>query len=185
MKAIILTMFFSALLCACTSVDPYTKRANQEREMQERYAERAINNAPPWMLKVPSSNSAIYESGTGVSGDLSMSEVKAKTDAYAKICMMVGGAVSQKTKIYRTDSEASSTELSEMAMKSGCKEVDLTGIEVRDIKRISEGGRFRTYVLVALPTGDANIMRKVKEAQRQKELAMQRAPNAFEELDKP
>lgn len=185
MKTLAFPIILAVLLSACSSVDPYTKRANQEREMQERYVERAISNAPPWMFKVPSSNSAIYESGTGVSGDFSMAEVKAKTDAYAKICMMLGGAVSQKTKIYRTDSEVNSTELSEMAMKAGCKEVDLTGIEVRDIKRTSEGGRFRTYVLVAMPTGDANILRKAKEAHQQKELAMQRAPEAFKELDKP
>lgn len=185
MKITFLMVFLSLILSACGTADPYAKRANDERERQERYVERAINNAPVWMIKVPVSNSAIYESGTGVSGDFSMSEVKAKADAYAKICMMIGGTASQKTKIYRTDSEATSTELSEMALRTSCKEVDLTGVEMREVKRVPEGGRFRTYVLVVMPTGDANILKKAKEAHQQRELAMQRAPEAFKELDKP
>ena len=85
--------------------------------------------------------------------------------------------------IYRTDSENTSTEFSEQAIRSSCKEVDLTGVEIKEIKRISEGTRFRTYVLVALPTGDANVLRKAKEAARQRELAAKRAPEAFKELD--
>jgi hypothetical protein len=70
-----------------------------------------------------------------------------------------------------------------MALLTACKNVDLTGVEVKDIKRIAEGTRFRVYVLVALPTGDANILRKAKEAAKQRELAAARAPEAFKELE--
>ena len=98
--------------------------------------------------------------------------------------MMAGGTASQQTKIYRTDSEATSTEMSEMALKTSCKSVDLTGVEIKEIKRVAEGTRFRVYVLVALPTGDANILRKAKDANRQREIAAARAPEAFKELDK-
>jgi hypothetical protein len=98
--------------------------------------------------------------------------------------MMAGGTASQQTKIYRTDSEATSTELSEQAIKTSCKAVDLTGVEVTEIKHVAEGTRYRTYVLVALPTGDANLMRKYKDGLKQRELAAQRAPEAFKEMDK-
>jgi hypothetical protein len=42
---------------------------------------------------------------------------------------------------------------------------------------------YRAYVLIALPTGDANILKRSKEQQRLSEIATQRAPEAFKELD--
>jgi len=173
-----------AILAACGTTDPYGKRADQERERQERYVERSIDKAPKWMFELPTSSSAVFESGTAVSGDWMMADAKAKATAYSKICMMAGGTASQQTKIYRTDSEATSTELSEQAIRTGCKSVDLTGVEVKEVKHVAEGTRYRTYVLVVLPTGDANLLRKYKDAQRQRELAANRAPEAFKELDK-
>ena len=183
MKKTLLLVPVVAMLAACGTTDVYQKRADNERERQERYVERAIDKAPKWMTEVPISNSAVFESGTAVSADFSMADHKAKADAYGKICMAAGGTASQRTKIYRTDSEATSTEFSEMALRTSCKEVDLTGVEVREVKRVAEGSRFRTYVLVALPTGDANILRKAKEAQKQRDFAMKRAPDAMKELD--
>jgi hypothetical protein len=135
------------------------------------------------MSEPPISNSAVYEAGTAVSADFSFADHKAKADAYGKICMAAGGTVNQRTKIYRTDSDRASTEFSEMALRTSCKEVDLTGVEVKEIKRIAEGNRFRVYVLVALPTGDANILRKAKEAAKERQLAAGRQDHAFKELD--
>ena len=183
MKKILLLVPIVAILAACGTTDPYQKRADNERERQERYVEKAIDKAPKWMTEVPISNSAIYESGSAVSGDFSMADIKAKADAYGKICMAAGGTVSQRTKIYRTDSERASTEMSEMAMRTSCSTVYLTGVEVKEIKRVAEGNRFRVYVLVALPTGDANILRKAKEQAKMNEITARRAPDAFKELD--
>ena len=183
MKKALMIAPLVAMIAACGTTDPYQKRADNERERQEKYVERALDKAPKWMYEVPISNSAVYESGSAVSGDMAMADAKAKAAAYGKICMAAGGTASQRTKIYRTDSEHTSTEFSEQAIRTSCKEVDLTGVEVKEIKRISEGPRFRTYVLVALPTGDANILRKAKEAAKQRELAARRAPDAFKELD--
>jgi hypothetical protein len=184
MKALLLIPIV-AILAACGSTrDPYERRADAERERQERYVENAIDKAPKWMGNPPLSNSAVFEAGTAVSQDWSMADIKAKADAYGKICMAAGGTVSQRTKIYKTDSEATSTEFSEMALRTSCKEVDLTGVEVKEVKRVAEGARFRVYVLVALPTGDANILRKAADARKQREFAAARAPEAFKELDK-
>jgi len=183
MKKTLAVLPFVALLAACGTTDVYQKRADNERERQERYVEKAIDQAPKWFKQPPISNSAVFEAGTSVSGDWSMADIKAKADAYGKICMTAGGTASQRTKIYRTDSESTSTEFSEMALRTSCKAVDLTGVEVKEIKHVAEGARFRTYVLVALPTGDANILRKAKDAAKQREIAEKRAPEAFKELD--
>ncbi len=185
MKKILTLLPVMALLTACGTTDPMAKRAEQERERQERYVERTIDKAPKWMTAPPVSNSAVYAAGTSVSGDYSMAIHKAKADAYGKICMSVGGTASQQTKIYRSDSEVTSGEFSEMVLRSSCREVDLTGVEVpKDgIKIISEGNRYRAYVLVVMPTGDANVLRRAKEAARQREIMAKRAPEAFKELN--
>ena len=184
MKKILLLVPVIAILSACgTTKDAYERRADDVRERQERYVNKAIDQAPKWMTQPPLSNSAVYEAGSAVSADFSMADIKAKADAYGKICMAAGGTASQRTKIYRTDSERASTEMSEMALRTSCASVDLTGVEVKEIKRVAEGTRFRVYVLVALPTGDANILRRAKEEAKQREVAASRQDQAFKELN--
>jgi hypothetical protein len=183
MKKIFIVLPIVAALTACGTTDVYQKRADNERVYKERQVERAIDQAPKWMTQVPVSNSAVYAAGTSASGDYSMAMMKAKADAYGKICMTAGGTASQRTKIYKADTADASSELSEMVLRTSCKEVDLTGVETAEKKMVSEGNRFRAYVLVALPTGDANILKKAKEQARLNEIAARRAPEAFKELD--
>lgn len=183
MKKLILVLPLIALLVACGTTDPYQKRADLEREYKSKQVERVIDKAPDWMTKPPTSASAVYAGGTSRSGDYSMAVHKAKADAYGKICMTAGGTASQRTKIYKADNFESSSELSEMVIRTSCKEVDITGVEVAEKKIIQEGSYYRAYVLVALPTGDANILKKAKEQQRLNELSAKRAPEAFKELD--
>ena len=184
MKKFLMIVPMVAMLAACGTTDPYGKRADIERERQEKLVERTIDKAPKWMLEVPISNSAVFAAGTANSGDYSMAFAKAKADAYGKICMTAGGTASQRTKLYKMDTATSSAEASEQVIRTSCNEVDLTGVEVKEKKIISEGPRYRAYVLVALPTGDANILKRAKEQQKINELAAQRAPEAFKELDK-
>jgi len=171
------------LLAACGTTDPYGKRAEQERAYQTKQVARVIDQSPAWMIKVPTSASAVYASGTSSSGDYSMALHKAKADAYAKICMAAGGTTSQSTKIYKADSATASSEVSEMVIRSRCKEVDVTGVETADKKIVQEGNRYRVYVLIALPTGDANILKKASDQKKTDAVAAKRAPEAFKELD--
>jgi hypothetical protein len=190
MKNVFLLAPIVVALTACGTMgtsDPYAKRAEIERELPVKAVEHTLDKLPSWMSKVPSSANAIYENGTAISSDLGMADSKALAMAYGKVCMAAGGTASQQTKMYRTESEATSTELSELALKSACTTVDLTGVEVKEIKRIAEGNRYRTFVLVALPTGEANVLKRAKEAQAMREAqikyANDRAPEAFKEMD--
>lgn len=185
MKKIITLLPIVAALAACGTTDVYQKRADNERAYQAKQVEKVIDQSPAWMSKPPISSSAVYASGTSSSADYSMAVHKAKADAWGKICMTAGGTASQRTKIYKADTADSSTELSEMVIRTQCKEVDITGVETADKKIIQEGTRYRAYVLIVLPTGDANVLKKAKEQQRLNELAAKRAPEAFKELDEP
>jgi hypothetical protein len=185
MKKNLLLIPVVAMLAACGTTDPYGKRADMERERQVSIQERILDKTPDWYNKLPTSASAVYESGFGSSFSMADADAYAKTDAYGKLCMAAGGKTSQQTKVYASEGENSRTQLNERVTKSYCPSVDLTGVEQNQIKRIvTPNGKVNTYVLVVLPTGDANILRKAKEAHAERELAMRRAPEAFRELEK-
>jgi hypothetical protein len=135
------------------------------------------------MTELPESKNAVFANGSSVSRDMSMADWKAKMIAMGKICVAAGGQISQQGKIFIQDSESYSTEVSEMAIKTFCPSVDVTGVEVREIKRLSEGNRYRTYMLVALPTGDANLLQKRKDMLAQQKRSQARSVDAFREID--
>ena len=171
-------------LAACSTTDRFEKRADHERERQERLVERSLDKAPKWMTELPISKSAIYQNGSATSPDMSMSVNKAKTIAFGKICMAAGGRVDQQSKIYRMDSDTTSTERSEMAIRSFCPGVDISGVEVVETKMVSEGTQVRTYVLVALPTGEANAVQMFRDRQQQNRTAEARSREAFREMER-
>ena len=185
-----------ALVTACSSTktpvstapvlptETYDNRAAQVTIDREAQVNKSITQAPEWMTKVPVSNNAVYANGSAVSTDMSMADYKAKLFAYGKICMAAGGKVNQQAKVFMQDTAVASTEISELAIKSMCPSVDITGTEIKEVKRIGEGGRFRTYVLLALPTGDANAMQKRKDQLKLNERAERRSTEVFDEMDK-
>jgi len=181
----IIALAVVASLAACTSVpkETYEKKAYNEAQQQEKAVVSAIDNIPKWMKAMPNSDNAVFATGTAVSNDLGMSEWKAKMFAYGKICIAAGGKIEQQGKVFMQDSGEYSTETSEVAIKTVCPSVDITGAEVREIKHITEGNRYRTYVLVALPTGDANLLQKRKDRLEAARLAKGRSAEAFRDLE--
>ena len=185
MKKVFAILALAAVVSACTTTpsDTYDKRVDAERVRREAAVERSIDRAPKWMTELPVSNNAVYASGSAVSSDLSMATDKAKLFAYGKICMAAGGKVSQQSKVFIMDNSDASYETSEVAIRSVCPDVDITGVETKEVKRVAEGTRFRSYVLVALPTGDANMLKKQKEQLKMQAQAAGRSRQAFEELN--
>ena len=164
--------------------EQYDNRVAVAHINREAQVNQSISQAPAWMTKLPESNNAVYASGSAVSSDMSMADYKAKLFAFGKICMAAGGKVSQQAKVFMQDTTEASVEISELAIKSMCPSVDITGVEIKEIKRIAEGGRFRSYALVAVPTGDANALQKRKDVLRLKDRAEQRNTEVFKEMDK-
>ena len=164
--------------------EQYDNRAAVVQIDREAQVNKSIVQAPDWMAKLPVSNNAVYANGSAVSTDMSMADYKAKLFAFGKICMAAGGRVDQQSKIFMQDTAVASTEVSELAIRSMCPSVDITGTEIREVKRIAEGGRFRTYVLLALPTGEANALQRRKDQLKLNEGAVQRSTEAFKEMDR-
>lgn len=185
-----------ALITACGSTktpvsnapvlptETYDNRAAVSQIDREAQVNKSITQAPKWMTELPVSNNAVYANGSAVSTDMSMADYKAKLFAFGKICMAAGGKVDQQSKIFMQDTAVASTEISELAIRSMCPSVDITGTEIKEVKRIAEGSRFRTYVLLALPTGDANALQRRKDQLKLNERASQRSGEAFKEMSK-
>ena len=185
MKKVFAILAVAAVVSACTTTptDTYDKRVDAERVRREAAVEKSIDKAPKWMTELPVSTNAVYANGSAVSSDMSMADYKAKLFAYGKICMAAGGKVSQQSKMFMMDNSSVSYETSEVAIRGVCPDVDITGVETKEVKRIAEGTRFRSYVLVALPTGDANVLKKQKEQSRMQSQAAARSRQAFQELN--
>ena len=180
----IIALAVVASLAACNSVpkENYEKKAYEENQRQEKIVATAVDNIPKWVKSMPNSDNAVFATGSAVSNDFSMSEWKAKMFAYGKICIAAGGKIEQQGKVFMQDSGEYSTETSELAIKAMCPSVDITGTEVREIKHITEGNRYRTYVLVALPTGDANLLQKRKDKLAAAARAQRRSDETFKDL---
>ena len=177
MKKVLIATVVTGMLTACgTSGTNYSAVYSGQNSMQTAQMSSAIEQAPTWMSKLPKAAGYIFENGTATSSDFGFADIKAKTIAYAKICTAAGGKIRQQTKIFRSDTGDTSVDQSEMAIRSMCADVDITGVETVEMKHVSEGNRIRTYVLVTLPLGDKNVLKSTRDAQA-------RAPEAFKELD--
>ena len=183
MKKLAVVLAVTATLAACGttgttpvagSVAPPAPAA--QPSLQTLQMNSAVEQAPVWMSRLPKTAGYIFENGTATSSDFGFADIKAKTMAYAKICTAAGGKIRSQTRMFKSDTGDVSVEQSEMAMRSMCPDVDITGVETVEMKHVSEGNRIRTYVLVALPIGDKNVMKSAKDAAA-------RAPEAFRELD--
>ena len=183
MNKLLLVVPFAALLTACGTTEKFEKRTEQINERQEKLVERAIDKAPNWMTKLPESNAAVYANGSAVSRDFSMADEKAKLVALGKICTAAGGEVDKQSKMFLSDTEDTSVERSESAIRSMCRGVDVSGTEIVEVKRIAEGARFRSFVLVSLPLGEANQL-AIRNDRRQAAAGTKaRSDRAFDEID--
>ena len=171
MKKLVIVTAVAGFLSACGSTGTnYSAQFSNQGNMQSAQMSNAISQAPEWMSKLPKAPGYIFENGTATSSDFGFADIKAKTIAYSKICTGAGGKVRSQVKMYKADNGDVGTEQSEMAIRSICADVDISGVETVEMKHVSDGNRIRTYVLVALPTNgrmNSNTKQSAKEAFRE------------------
>ena len=166
MKKLLIVTAVASVLTACGTPNNTAQLQNGGAPSVSHMA-AAVKEAPEWMSKLPKAPGYVFENGTATSSDFGFADIKAKTMAYSKICNSAGGTVRSQTKIYKADNGDTGTEQSELAIRSMCADVDISGVETVEMKHVAEGNRIRTYVLVALSlAGNANknTKRSAKEA---------------------
>lgn len=150
---------------------------------QEQAVRQTINQIPDWFVDVPKVEDTIHAVGDGVSGSVSGAIAQARANAFEGICQAAGGKVSSQTKIFRQDTEKSSTSYSTTAIRNLCPSVDVTGATVEKRKIVQDGNRYRAFVLVALPVGEANKLARQKHSDKMDELSLTNKEREFKELD--
>jgi len=166
MKKLLFVTAVASVLTACGTTNTTAQLQNSGVAPVSHMA-AAVKEAPEWMSKMPKVQGYVFENGTATSTDFGFADIKAKTMAYSKICNSAGGTVRSQTKIYKADNGDTGTEQSELAIRSMCADVDISGVETVEMKHVAEGNRIRTYVLVALPlngSANKNTRRSAKEA---------------------
>ena len=166
MKKLLIVTAVASVLTACGTTNN-TAQLQNSGAPQVSHMAAAVKEAPEWMSKLPKAPGYVFENGTATSSDFGFADIKAKTMAYSKICNSAGGTVRSQTKIYKADTGDTGTEQRELAIRSMCADVDISGVETVEMKHVAEGNRIRTYVLVALSlAGNANknTKRSAKEA---------------------
>ena len=189
MKKTLLLLPIVAALAACGTTDVYQKRADNERQYQEKSIDQALKARPNWMSKLPISDSAVFAAAEGSAESYNMAVHLARTNALTELCYSADGRVTSQTKQFETGSTRSSS--IEKVTRTNCNTVDVTGVETYGAKNVDEnpvvvrsGNRYTAYVLLALPTGDANIQRKYKDSLKREERELAQKEQAFKELPK-
>ena len=173
-------------LAACSTAQPVAQAPAPKpvyANAGEAAAQNVIDNVPEWFVDVPKKDNVIYAVGDGVSGSLSGAIGNARANAFEGICQAAGGKVRSQTKVYRQDTESSSTSVTTTAIRNICPDVDVTGANVEKRHVIRDGNRFRAYVLVGLPVGEANKLARTKQMDKLQERAMANREREFKELD--
>jgi hypothetical protein len=178
--AIVFSVIF---VSACSTTDKFEKRAGNEWGLQAENVTRAVDKSPKWMDKLPESKDAVYANGSAISRDFSMADEKAKLIAFGQLCTSAGGEIDKQSLMFLSDTETSSSERSELTIRSMCRGVDISGAETVEIKRIAEGSRYRSYVLVVLPLGEANTIGIRNDRRKSVDATKRRSEQALKELD--
>ena len=186
-KSLVVVLGLVALVSACSTAQPVVAPAKAQAPVQSTpqlaSVQAAMDAIPDWFVEVPKVDGVIHSVGDGVSSSMSGALSNARANAYEGICQSAGGTVRSQTKVYRQDTEASSSSMTTTAIRNLCPDVDVTGANVEKRKIIPDGNRFRAFVLVALPMGEKNTLARTKQANKIAERAAGNAQKEFKELD--
>jgi hypothetical protein len=173
MKKLFFVLPIVATLAACSSMnpfkstDPYMERVKVQNEYQDEMNNKILKATPDWCKeKQTVNNSVVYACGESSGIQKSFVEGNAKNIAFGDICMAAGGTVNAVTTTYQSENYGGAAVNSDRLIKSKCDGVDITGAEVAQVYTTAINGKFYSWAQVALPMGQANILRtnKVNEA---------------------
>ena len=146
-----------------------------------------IEVMPDWFKKMPESDTAIYSTGTAATTDLQLSVDLAVLNAKTTLADRINGRVRSQTKSFfaKIGNEETASVLSEVekATKNIIADVDVAGYKVSETEIVSNGPKYRAYVLLEYSDKEANkiIMNRLRKDRML--LSKIRSTKAFTELD--
>lgn len=171
-----------------TNVPPNSIVDTETYVYKAKVVEEQIEIIPDWFKKMPDSDTAIYSTGTAATSDLQLSIDLAVLNAKTTLADRINGRVRSQTKSFVAkigNEEIGSSVLSEVekATKNIIADVDVAGYKVSETEIVSNGPKYRAYVLLEYSDKEANkiIMNRLRKDRML--LSKIRSTKAWEELD--
>jgi hypothetical protein len=175
--------------CGSTPKNEYDRRAEAKQEADHKSNKTIKDKMPKFFTNPPRVNNAILSPGIGVSRNLASAIDKAKMDAYKSICMAKNGQIGMTKESFTSDVNSTPLEKFESAVKASCNKVEVRGVEIARIDKEDAiviehlaNNDFVAFVLIALPTGDANVIQTEHHKQELSKGAAKRAEKMLGEL---
>ena len=146
-----------------------------------------IEVMPDWFKKMPESDTAIYSTGTAATTDLQLSVDLAVLNAKTTLADRINGRVRSQTKSFvaKIGNEETASVLSEVekATKNIIADVDVAGYKVSETEVVTNGPKYRAYVLLEYSDKEANkiIMNRLRNDRML--LSKIKSTKAWQELD--
>lgn len=149
--------------------------------------ERTLASQPSWYVNVPTDTNNLYAAATETSRDLQMALDKAKLRARTELATQVEAKIESRQKLFGQETGAdTASELMRQfddAQKVIVSQV-INGTRVAQQVTVPEGEVFRSYVLMQMPVGPANVALMSRIRQNALMYTRLRATKAFAELEK-
>jgi C4-dicarboxylate-specific signal transduction histidine kinase len=140
-------------------------------------------NSPSWFVKMPADTAdMVFAVGVGKSLNEQMAFNKAQVQAEAKLSDMLSAEVRSSTKSYSNDTGDVMVESNEITIHRYSEAVT-AGAQRVDSQRNFDGRYYTVYVLMRLPLGENNVLRKDFETKKVKREAELRSARAHQELE--
>jgi hypothetical protein len=140
-------------------------------------------SSPSWFVKLPADTpDMVFAVGVGRSVNEQMAINKAQMQAEAKLSEMLSAEVRSNTKSYSNDTGDSMVESNEITIHRYSEAVT-AGAQRVDSQRNFDGRYYTVYVLMRLPMGENNVLRKEFETKKMKREAELRSSKAHQELE--
>jgi len=146
-----------------------------------------IEVMPDWFKKMPESDTAIYSTGTAATTDLQLSVDLAVLNAKTTLADRINGRVRSQTKSFvaKIGNQETASVLSEVekATKNIIADVDVAGYKVSETEVVSNGPKYRAYVLLEYSDKEANkiIMNRLRKDRML--VSKIKSTKAWQELD--
>lgn len=148
-------------------------------------ARDTVEELPDWYQSPPSDAEHLYGMGTGESQDMQMSINKAEQNARVQITQNIESKVSALFKQFSEETgvgaEAEYIAMATNVSKTVASEI-IGGTRIKDQKIVPENGRYRAYVLMEMPIGEAAARLQSQIQANQRVYTRFRASQGYQEL---
>ena len=186
MKFIIFTGIICILLAACTPPPVETARAAFIRQNSEAVS-KAVEDIPEWFSTPREDETeAVYSVGTAIGPNLQLSYDRAILNAKRVLADRVDGLMSSKVKAFVAESGQNENKIftaeAQRVVTNFMAEVNVAGYAMERTNIQASYGRYRVYVMLRYPLGEANDIMMLKLRRSVERDSRKQADDAFREL---